>query len=41
MVNLSGDFSRIIDLRLLDNCLKVTAYNSIGDYEWKTVILDT
>ena len=41
LVTFSEDFSGISDLRLVDNCLKVTAYNLIGDYESKTVILDT
>ena len=41
LINLSADFSDISDLRLVDNCLKITAYDAIGGYESKTIILDT
>ena len=41
MVNFSADFSGISDLRLVDNCLKMTAYDVTGGNESKTVILDT
>ena len=41
LVNFSADFSGISDLRLVDNCLKMTAYDLIGGNESKTVILDT
>ena len=30
LVNFSKDFSGISDLRLVDNCLKMTAYDVIG-----------
>ena len=41
LVNISADFSGISDLRLVDNCLKMTAlYDVIGGHESKTVILD-
>ena len=42
LVNFSADFPRISDLRLVDNCLKMTqtAYDVIGGNESKTVILD-
>ena len=33
LVNFSADFPRISDLRLVDNCHKMTAYDVIGDYE--------
>ena len=35
------DFSGICDFRLVDNCLKMTAYDVICGNESKTVILDT
>ena len=41
LVNFSADFSGISDLRLVDNCLKMTAYDVTGGNESKTVILDT
>ena len=42
LVNFSADFSGISDLRLVDNCLKMTAYDVIGGNESKRVtILDT
>ena len=40
LVDFSKDFSGISDLRLVDNCLKMTAYDVIGCNESKTVILD-
>ena len=40
LVNFSKVFSGISDLRLVDNCLKMTAYDVIGGTESKTVILD-
>ena len=40
LVDFSEDFSGISDLRLVDNCLKMTAYDVIGCDESKTVILD-
>ena len=40
LVNFSADFSGVSDLRLVDNCLKMTAYDVIGGNESKTVILD-
>ena len=41
MINFSADFhfSDISDLRLVDNCVKMTAYGVTGGYESKTVIL--
>ena len=41
LVNFSVNFSGISDLGLVDNCLKMTAYDVIGGNESKTVILDT
>ena len=40
LINFSKDFSGISDLRLADNCLKMTAYDVLGCNESKTVILD-
>ena len=40
LVNFSADFSGISDRRLVDNCLKLTAYEVIGGNESKTVTLD-
>ena len=43
LVNFNEDFSAISDLRLVDNCLKMTAYDVIligGNYVSETVILD-
>ena len=41
LVNFNADFSGISDLRLVDNCLKMTAlYDVIGGNESKTVVLD-
>ena len=41
LVNFSEDFSGISELRLVDNCLRITAYDVTGGNESKTVILDT
>ena len=41
LVNFSADFSDISDLRLVDNCLKMTAYDVTGGNESKTVIVNT
>ena len=41
LVNFSAIFSGISDLRLVDNCLKMTAYDVTGGNESKTVILYT
>ena len=41
LTNFSANFSGISDLRLVDNCLKMTEYDVIGGNESKTVILDT
>ena len=40
LVNFRTDFSGISDLRLVDNCLKMTAYDVICGNESKTAILD-
>ena len=40
MVNFSEDFPGISDLRLVDNCLKMAAYDVMGGNKSKTVILD-
>ena len=37
----SADFSDISDLRLVNNCLKMTTYDVTGSNESKPVILDT
>ena len=39
-VNFRADFSGISDLRLVDNCLKMTAHDVIGGNESKTIISD-
>ena len=41
MINFSADFSNISVLRLVDNCLKMNAFDVTGGNESKTVILDT
>ena len=41
LVNFSADFSDISDLRLVNNCLKITAYDITGGNESNTLILDT
>ena len=40
LVTFSEDFSGISDHRLVDNYLKITAYDVIDGNESKTVILD-
>ena len=39
LVNFSEDLSGISDLRLVESCLKMTAYDAIGGNKSKTVIL--
>ena len=39
MVNFSADYSGISDLRLVDNCLKMTVYDMIGGNQSKTATL--
>ena len=41
LVNFNADFSDISDLRLVNNCLKMTAYDVTCGNESKTLILDT
>ena len=38
LINFSADFSDISDLRLVENCLKMTAFDVTGGNESKTVI---
>ena len=40
LVNFSTDFSGISDLKWVDYCLKMAAYDIIGSNESKTVILE-
>ena len=41
IAHISADFFGFSDLILVDNCLKMTAYDVIGGNESKTAILDT
>ena len=42
LINFSANFSGIMsDLRLVNNCLQMTAYDVIAGNKSKTVILDT